>query len=266
MWGVFHLKLYYTTHISMLDQYVSNSEVKWGRTSSITLFLPGGYEGIGPEHCSMRLERFLQMSANKNWRICYPTEASQFFHLIRMQALQQHNKRPLIVCTPKSMLRLPVSFSAKSAFTERNFQLLLVYPQEMRGKARRLIVCTGKIYYDLLKQIEQDGIQDVVIVRIEQLYPLNVEYLQEVLHHHKSYREIVWVQEEPKNQGAWPYIKGYLRRIAASEKAGFHYVGRPVSDTTESTYGKAHKKEQEEIAVRALHAKFSKGDDVEEDE
>jgi 2-oxoglutarate decarboxylase len=191
---------------SIIDEFISAGEAKWGQRSSVVLLLPHGYEGQGPDHSSARLERYLAMSADDNWTVAVPSTPANYFHLLRRQALSGRGK-PLVVFTPKSMLRLRAATSVPEDFTTGGFQPVLPDPREPdAGSVRRVVLCTGKAYYELDKAREAAEARNVAILRIEQLYPLPVEDLRTLLSSYGSADDVVWVQEEPANQGAWPYI------------------------------------------------------------
>jgi multifunctional 2-oxoglutarate metabolism enzyme len=227
---------------SIVDEFISAGEAKWGQRSSVVLLLPHGYEGQGPDHSSARIERYLAMSAEDNWTVAQPSTPANYFHLLRRQALSGRRK-PLVVFTPKSMLRLRAAASAPEDFTAGTWAPVIDDPHAASPEAvRRVVLTTGKAYYDLDKQRGKSGRDDVAIVRIEQLYPLPAAELSDVLGRYPAATEIVWVQEEPANQGAWPYIAINLpdhvkavttdgrtlrrmsRATAASPAAGSHHT------------------------------------------
>jgi multifunctional 2-oxoglutarate metabolism enzyme len=222
---------------SIVDEFISASEAKWGQRSSVVLLLPHGYEGQGPDHSSARIERYLALSAEDNWRVAMPSTPANYFHLLRSQALSGGSK-PLVVFTPKSMLRLRAATSATEEFTSGTWQPVIADSKVDTEDVSRVILCTGKVYYDLAKQRDARDTDDVAIVRLEQLYPLPADELVEVLADYPSAKDIVWLQEEPANQGAWPFValnlpehlKGgrTLRRVSrpasASPAAGSHMM------------------------------------------
>ncbi len=189
----------------VIDEFISASEVKWGQTCNIVLLLPHGYEGQGPDHSSARIERYLTMSAEGNWVITMPSTPANYFHLLRLHTLGAR-KRPLIVFTPKSMLRLRAATSMPDEFTSGSFQPLIIEPVADPSAVRRVILCTGKVYYDLVKHREKAGITDSVILRVERLYPLPSIEISAALDAYPADATVTWVQEEPANQGAWPFI------------------------------------------------------------
>jgi 2-oxoglutarate dehydrogenase E1 component len=189
----------------VIDEFISASEVKWGQTSNVVLLLPHGYEGQGPDHSSARIERYLTMSAEGNWVITMPSTPANYFHLLRLHTLGAR-KRPLIVFTPKSMLRLKAATSAPEDFTSGGFQPLIAEDVPDPAAIRRILLCSGKVYYDLVKHRATAGRSDVAIIRVERLYPLPTIELGAALQTFPETAELVWVQEEPANQGAWPYV------------------------------------------------------------
>ena len=206
----------------IFDQFVASAERKWQRSTGLVLFLPHGYEGQGPEHSSARLERFLSLCADNNMQICYPSTGAQLFHMLRRQVKQPFRK-PLVVMTPKSMLRLPQAKSTTRDLIEGRFQCILDDEKANPESVKELILCTGKIYYELDKRRNELERDDVAIVRIEQIYPLDTESLQAVMNRYEGINSIRWVQEEPENNGAWRFIKHLM-----DEKMGvkLSYVGR----------------------------------------
>jgi 2-oxoglutarate dehydrogenase E1 component len=227
----------------IIDQYIVSAEQKWNTPSSLTLLLPHGYEGAGPEHSSARMERFLQLSANNNIQVANPSTPAQYFHLLRRQGLRKVRK-PLIVFTPKSLLRSPLCVSKLDDFTKGSFQELLDDPTPPK-KAKRLIFCSGKIFYDLLSARKRT---DVAIIRIEQLYPLRIEQMKLLIDQYKGFTECFWVQEEPENMGAWNFIGPFLQHCVPK----LHYVGRPPNATTSTGSSKKHKQEQAALLQQAF--------------
>jgi len=240
----------------VIDQFISSGEAKWGRLSSLTLFLPHGYEGQGPEHSSARLERFLQLCALENMQVVVPTTPAQFFHMIRRQMVRDLRK-PLIVMTPKSMLRLPRSTSTYDDLSARGFQLMI--PDSTAKdpkKAKRVIVCAGKVYFDLVEEAEKRGLEDVAIVRVEQLYPFPREALAAELARFGAAKDVVWCQEEPQNQGAWYQIQHHLR-FCLAPKQKLHYAGRPRSPAPACGHFNTHVAEQAALVEQALAARLN---------
>jgi 2-oxoglutarate dehydrogenase E1 component len=221
---------------SIVDEFISAGDAKWGQRSSVVLLLPHGYEGQGPDHSSARIERYLLLSAEDNWSVAVPSTPANYFHLLRRQVLSGRCK-PLVVFTPKSMLRLRAATSDAGDFTTGTFQPVMADPRSPEASGvRRVVLCAGKVYYELDKAREAAGASDVAILRIEQLYPLPADELREALSAYDGAEDIVWVQEEPANQGPWPYIalnvpetlegNRKLRRVSrqasASPAAGSH--------------------------------------------
>jgi 2-oxoglutarate dehydrogenase E1 component len=238
----------------IVDQFVVSSEAKWNRVSGLVMLLPHGMEGQGPEHSSARLERFLTMAVNDNIQVCNLTTPAQLFHALRRQVLRPYRK-PLIIMSPKSLLRHPAATSALSEFTSGEFQHVI---RDQSGqdaqKVRRILLCTGKVYYDLVAARDERKATDIAIVRVEQLFPLRRDVLLEVLGAYREGTELFWVQEEPKNMGAWPYIN---RELPGSVLGLFPWscVSRPLSASPATGSEKRHKAEQEKLIADA----FGKG-------
>ncbi len=237
----------------VLDQFVVSSLSKWGQTSRLTLLLPHGYEGNGPEHSSARVERFMQLAAQENIRIVNATTAAQFFHLLRRQAL--HPKaRPLVVLTPKSLLRLKQATSRVEELSDGRFFPILDDPRlddEARRTAHRLVICSGKIYYDIAGHESHTGTDGVAVARLEQLYPFPVSAYDELLARYPNITEVVWTQEEPQNMGAWRAIRHRLEEGLPAE-VDLRYCGRPWRAAPSEGYPTAHLVEQDRIVTDAL--------------
>jgi 2-oxoglutarate dehydrogenase E1 component len=225
---------------TVIDHYITTAEQKWARYSSLVLLLPHGYEGQGPEHSSGRIERYLQLAAANNTQIAQPTTPAQYFHLLRRQALRKI-KKPLIVFTPKSLLRLPACVSPLNAFIRGAFEEVLDDPMP-HPTVRRLVLCSGKVFYELDQQRAKRQSTDIAIVRIEQLYPLHTKKLAEVLSRYAKCSDICWVQEEPENMGAWEFIKLHLE-----SKHPIRYIGRARSAVTATGSTKQHNQELDRI-------------------
>jgi 2-oxoglutarate dehydrogenase E1 component len=237
----------------IIDQFISSGEAKWGRVCGLTLFLPHGYEGQGPEHSSARLERFLQLCAELNMQVCVPSTPAQMFHVLRRQMLR-HFRKPLILMTPKSLLRHELSVSALTEFTRGSFANVIGEIDDIAPEAvRRIVFCSGKVYFDLLKARRKEGVRDVALVRIEQLYPFPTEDYAAVLSRYPNAREIVWCQEEPQNQGAWYQIRHRLQEFAGERRAVL-YAGRASAAAPATGLIKVHESEQQSIVRAALHA------------
>jgi 2-oxoglutarate dehydrogenase E1 component len=236
----------------IIDQFISSGEAKWERFCGLALLLPHGYEGAGPEHSSARLERFLQLCAENNMQVCVPSTPAQMFHLLRRQMLQGFRK-PLIVMTPKSLLRHELSVSALEDLSRGSFARVLGEVDELPAAAvRRLVFCSGKVYFDLLRARRKEERRDVALVRIEQLYPFPGEEYQAVLNRYPNAREIVWCQEEPQNQGAWYQIRHRLQEFAAGRT--LLYAGRAPAAAPATGIAKLHELEQQALVAAALHA------------
>ena len=227
----------------IIDQFISSGESKWQRNSGLVLLLPHGYEGQGPEHSSARLERFLQQCAEMNMVVVNITDPANFFHALRRQ-LQWQYRKPLIVMSPKSLLRHPRCVSPVANVLKGKFEELLV--DEVEGKARKILFCSGKIYYDLLDRKERDKITDVVIARVEQLYPLPQDKMTALVNKYPG-AEVLWVQEEPENMGAWYFLHARL-----NEKLNVKGIARKNSASPSTGFKKVHLQEQETIVRRAF--------------
>jgi 2-oxoglutarate dehydrogenase E1 component len=236
----------------IIDSFIVSGESKWGQTSRLTLLLPHGYEGSGPEHSSARIERFLALGAEGNIRIAYPTTAAQYFHLLRRQALIR-KPRPLIVFTPKGLLRLDRATSSLEELTEGHFHFILDDPEatDRREKVERLVLCTGKVYYDIDASERRTEAENVAIARVEMLYPFAKEQLEALIASYPNLKEIAWVQEEPRNMGAWKVMSRRLPEVLP-EGVELTYIGRQGRASTGEGYSGAHALEQERIVLTAL--------------
>jgi 2-oxoglutarate dehydrogenase E1 component len=229
----------------VIDQYIVCSETKWGETSGIVLLLPHGYHGQGPEHSSARLERFLQACAEDNIQVANPSSPANYFHLLRRQAIRKIRK-PLIIMTPKGMLRDPRCTSPREELTKGCFEEIL--PDPAAKDARRVILCSGKVYFDLVDHRSANNITDAAIVRVEQLYPLHEKKLQAIVGAHKA-EKIVWCQEESANMGAWTFIEPRLRKLFGRD---ILYAGRDASASTATGATAIHELEQRELVNQAF--------------
>jgi 2-oxoglutarate dehydrogenase E1 component len=235
----------------VIDQFISSSEDKWGQTSSVTMLLPHGFEGQGPEHSSARIERFLTLCAEDNMRLAFPTTAAQYFHLLRRQA-KQDVRKPLVVLTPKSLLRDPMASSSLDELINGEFQRVIpeIDPIDP-AQVRRVLLASGKVFYDLIKARRAANQSDVAIVRIEKLYPFPAEEVRAQLERYANATDVVWVQEEPKNMGMWPTFSHWIgAQLIGMQKLRF--LGRPASGSPAAGSNKRHQREQEEIVRRAL--------------
>jgi 2-oxoglutarate dehydrogenase E1 component len=236
----------------IIDTFIVSGEAKWGQTSRLTLLLPHGYEGSGPEHSSARIERFLALGAEGNIRIANPTTASQYFHLLRRQALIR-KPRPLVVFTPKGLLRLDRATATPQQLTGEHFHFILDDPKatERRERVERLVLCTGKVYFDLDASERRETAESVAIARVELLFPFAKEQLIELIASYPNLKEIVWVQEEPRNMGCWKVMSRRLPDILP-EGVELGYIGRPTRASPGEGYSAAHAREQERIVLTAL--------------
>jgi 2-oxoglutarate dehydrogenase E1 component len=234
----------------IIDQFIVSALAKWGQTTRLTLLLPHGYEGSGPEHSSARLERFLTLAAEGNVRVANLTTPAQYFHLLRRQA-RVAKQRPLVVMTPKSLLRLPQATSRIEHLSESRFFPVLAEPRIDEEKVTRLVLCTGKIYYDLKGHATRENNEGVAISRVELLYPFPQEQIMEEVERYPNLREVVWVQEEPRNMGARAHMSPRMLHMLPSSLE-FGYVGRPERASTGEGYPAAHTAEQNRIIRTAL--------------
>jgi 2-oxoglutarate dehydrogenase E1 component len=234
----------------IIDQFISAGLAKWRETSRLTLLLPHGYEGNGPEHSSARLERFLQLAAQENIRIANCTTSAQYFHLVRRQALDA-TARPLVVMTPKGLLRLKQASSSLDDLAGGEFRPLIDDATTDRARVTRLVLCQGKVYYDIVGHEDRAAAESVAVARLEQLYPFPVEQAAALLRGYPSLREVVWVQEEPQNMGAWRAIRHRLEE-AKPDGVPLLYVGRPWRASPSEGYPTAHLREQDRIVRAAL--------------
>ncbi|MGQ3174133.1 MAG: 2-oxoglutarate dehydrogenase E1 component [Hydrogenophaga sp.] len=238
----------------VIDQFIASGEVKWGRVNGITMMLPHGYEGQGPEHSSARLERFMQLAADTNMQVVQPTTASQIFHVLRRQMIRGLRK-PLIIFTPKSLLRNKDATSPLSEFTKGGFQTVI--PEQnpdvvkKAEKVKRVICCSGKVYYDLVKKREERGSDDVAILRVEQLYPFPHKVFGAEIRKYPNATDIVWCQDEPQNQGAWFFVQHYIHEnMLDGQKLG--YAGRAASASPAVGYAHLHQEQQKTLIEAAF--------------
>jgi multifunctional 2-oxoglutarate metabolism enzyme len=241
----------------IIDQFITAGMSKWGMTSRLTLLLPHGYEGQGPEHSSARMARFLHLAAEGNIRVVNCTTPAQYFHLLRRQA-KRSRQRPLILFTPKSLLRHPLATSKLEDLTTGHFQAVIddASFRASPERAERLLMCTGKVYYDLLPEAEKLGDKRPAIIRLEQLYTFPWTELRQVLPRYSNARELVWVQEEPLNMGAWRYLEAKLRELVSEgHPMDIRYVGRPERASPAEGYPAAHAAEQSRIIREALETR-----------
>ena len=237
----------------VIDQFIASGEVKWGRVNGLTLMLPHGYEGQGPEHSSARVERFMQLAADTNMQLVQPTTASQIFHVLRRQMVRDLRK-PLVIFTPKSLLRNKDAASPVSEFTKGSFQTVIPENKALKAdKVKRVIACSGKVYYDLVKHREAKGADDTAIIRVEQLYPFPHKAFAAELKKYPNATDIVWCQDEPQNQGAWFFIQHNIHEnMLEGQKLG--YAGRAASASPAVGYSHLHQDQQKAL----IEAAFSK--------
>jgi len=235
----------------VIDQFIASGEVKWGRVNGITLMLPHGYEGQGPEHSSARVERFMQLAADTNMQIVQPTTASQIFHVLRRQMVRDLRK-PLVIFTPKSLLRNKDATSPISEFTKGGFQTVIGETKDLKAdKVKRVIACSGKVYYDLVKHREAKGADDVAIIRVEQLYPFPHKAFAAEIKKYAKATELVWCQDEPQNQGAWFFIQHNIHEnMLDGQKLG--YAGRAASASPAVGYSHLHQDQQKALIEAAF--------------
>ncbi|MFJ4375630.1 2-oxoglutarate dehydrogenase E1 component [Pseudomonas japonica] len=238
----------------VVDQFITSGEHKWGRLCGLTMLLPHGYEGQGPEHSSARLERYLQLCAEHNVQVCVPTTPAQIYHLLRRQVIRPLRK-PLIVLTPKSLLRHKLAISTLEDLAEGSFQTVIPEIDSLDPKnVTRLVLCSGKVYYDLLEKRRAEGREDIALVRIEQLYPFPEDDLVEILAPYTELKNVVWCQEEPMNQGAWYSSQHHMRRILGRHNKALvlEYAGRDASAAPACGYASMHAEQQEKLLQDAF--------------
>jgi 2-oxoglutarate dehydrogenase E1 component len=240
----------------MIDQFIASAESKWGQPSGLVLLLPHGYEGQGPEHSSARIERFLQLCAENNLQVANCTTPAQYFHLLRRQMYGGHDRRgmrkPLIVFTPKSILRNPRAVSTIEDLTNGGFREILGDSNVDASRVSRVLFCSGKIYYDLLAGREERSSENVAIFRIEQLYPFEQDQVVDILARFSPMAEVCWVQEEPRNMGPWRFVEECIRPIFDGTKRTLRYIGRAESASPSTGALKRHQQEQAEIVEEAF--------------
>jgi 2-oxoglutarate dehydrogenase E1 component len=245
----------------VIDQFIASGEVKWGRICGLVMLLPHGYEGQGPEHSSARPERYLQLCAQHNMQVVVPSTPAQIFHLLRRQMIRQYRK-PLVVMSPKSLLRHKEAVSTIDELADGRYQTVIGEIDRIDAKkARRVIVCSGKVYYDLLAYRRESKIDDVAIVRLEQQYPFpHADFKSEIAKYAKA-KEVVWCQEEPQNQGAWYRLRAYLRADVLDSQV-LAYAGRSISASTAVGYASKHNAEQKQLIEDAFATKLASGEMV----
>jgi 2-oxoglutarate dehydrogenase complex dehydrogenase (E1) component-like enzyme len=245
----------------IIDQFIVSAESKWNQPSGLVLLLPHGLEGQGPEHSSARLERFLQLCAENNIQICNCTTPAQYFHLLRRQmhggADRRGIRKPLIVFTPKFLLRYAKAASRLEELSSGVFQEVIGDPKFLGGHIRRVLLCSGKVYYDLVNKREEAGRNDVAIIRLEQLYPFPLQRLTDILRRYSEAAELFWVQEEPENMGAWSFVEEQMQSIINPGENGgpikrqLRYVGRSLAASPAAGAHKVHHDQQEALVEEA---------------
>ncbi len=237
----------------VIDQFIASGEAKWGRQAGITMLLPHGYEGQGPEHSSGRLERYMQLSAENNWQVCVPSTPAQIFHLLRRQMVRPLRK-PLVVMTPKSLLRHKEAVSSLDDLANGTFRTVIGEVDDIEPKkVKRIVICSGKLYYELLAERRSRELKDAVIIRLEQLYPFPNDALAAELAKYPNAKELVWCQEEPRNQGAWYWIASRQHFVRSmSDKHELHLVSRPASASPAVGYYAVHNAQQREVVEGAF--------------
>jgi 2-oxoglutarate dehydrogenase E1 component len=235
----------------VMDQFISSGETKWGRVCGLVQFLPHGYEGQGPEHSSARLERYLQLCAEHNIQVCVPSNAAQIFHLLRRQMLRPFRK-PLIVMTPKSLLRKKEAASSIEDLAKGSFQTVIPDTTSVDEKGvKRIVACCGKVYYDLVFKRTELQKTDTAIIRVEQLYPFPHKQFEAEMKRYPNASEVVWCQEEPQNQGAWYQTAHYFRENMRDDQK-LYYAGRPASASPAGGYMARHNERQKTLVEQAL--------------
>ncbi|MEJ5961531.1 2-oxoglutarate dehydrogenase E1 component [Pedobacter immunditicola] len=232
----------------VVDQYIASAETKWQRENGLVMLLPHGYEGQGPEHSSARIERFMELCADYNMQVVNCTTPANFFHALRRQFARDFRK-PLIVFTPKSLLRHPSCVSKLEEFTQGNFKEVITDAHVKANDVTRVLFCSGKIYYELLEKQQNDKIKNVAIVRVEQLYPLPLQQMEAVYSGYKNATEALWVQEEPENMGAWPYL---LRKVRKTSFNDIEVISRKESSSTATGFARQHADQQAYILAKAF--------------
>jgi 2-oxoglutarate dehydrogenase E1 component len=242
----------------MIDQFIVACEQKWGQPTGLVMLLPHGYEGQGPEHSSARIERFLTLSAERNIIVANCTTPANYFHLLRRQMYGGHDRRgtrkPLVVFTPKSLLRHPKAVSTLEDLAAGGFQEVIGDATADPGRVTRVVFCSGKVYYDLIAGREQQQAEHVAIVRLEQLYPFAEQEVRDTLARYPQTAEVVWAQEEPRNMGPWRVMREYFDSVLEPSHRQVRYVGRPESASPASGSGKRHQQEQAAIVNDSLTA------------
>jgi 2-oxoglutarate dehydrogenase E1 component len=243
----------------IIDQFIAAAESKWSLFNGMVMLLPHGFEGQGPEHSNAYIERFLSLCAENNIQVCIPTTPGQYFHMLRRQ-MHRKFRKPLVIMSPKSLLRYEPSFSRIEELTGGTMQNVLDDPAAPADpqRVRRLLLCAGKVFYSLAKAREKENVRDVAVVRVEQLYPFPRKELQTVFNKYRNAHDVAWVQEEPKNRGAWTFMEPRLREMLP-EAATLAYVGRDEAASPATGSYKMHEIEEQELLMHALDLKPAGG-------
>ncbi len=237
----------------VIDQFIASGEAKWGRLAGITMLLPHGYEGQGPEHSSARIERFMQLSAEDNWQVCVPSTPAQIFHVLRRQMVRPLRK-PLVVITPKSLLRHKDATSALEELSTGTYRTIIGEVDKLDAKkVKRIVLCSGKVYYELLAERRAKEIKDVAIIRIEQLYPFPEEAFDAAINNYPNAKEVVWCQEEPRNQGSWYWFvsRQHLAKCLRADQE-LYLIARPASASPAVGYSAKHNAQQKAVIEGAF--------------
>jgi 2-oxoglutarate dehydrogenase E1 component len=239
----------------IIDQFITSAHVKWQRMSGLVMLLPHGYEGQGPEHSSARIERFLQTCAEDSLQVVNCTTPAQIFHVLRRQ-MRRTYRAPLVIFTPKSLLRLPAATSSVTDFSEGRFKRVIddARASEAPSAVRRVIFCSGKVYYDLMKEIDntlEDRAGELAVVRLEELYPVPVREMNDLLERYSNAESVYWVQEEPANMGAWTHLRDTLDELIA-DRVPLVYAGRPPAASPATGSMRIHREEQAALIGHAL--------------
>jgi len=243
----------------VIDQFIASGEAKWGRICGLVMLLPHGYEGQGPEHSSARPERYLQLCAEHNMQVCVPSTPAQIYHLLRRQMVRPY-RRPLIVMSPKSLLRHKEAVSTMEDLADGHFQNVIGEMEKIPAKSvKRVIACSGKVYYELLAHRRERKLQDAAIIRVEQQYPFPHAEFSAALAKYPGAKEVVWCQEEPQNQGAWYRLREYFRADALPAQV-VAYAGRPVSASTAVGTMSRHVAQQRQLIEDAFASKLAMGE------
>jgi 2-oxoglutarate dehydrogenase E1 component len=239
----------------VIDQFITSGEHKWGRLCGLVMLLPHGYEGAGPEHSSGRLERYLQLSAEHNIQVCVPSTPAQIFHMLRRQ-VKRPLRKPLVAFTPKSLLRHKLAISTLEDLADGSFQPILGEVDAIDpARVARVVLCSGKVYYDLLERRREDAVTDIAIVRLEQLYPFPEQELVQIFAPYTHLKDVVWCQEEPQNQGAWYSSQHHMRRAILKHDDNLYlsYAGREASAAPAAGYMQLHVEQQARLVEDALY-------------